>query len=142
MSLSVEDKVEIQESLARRAHASDYPDPDVWVATFSDDGVIEMPSGAVLDLPGGATEMQTVIRGSEELRTFLDGYLPSNPGLRHWLNNIVIDGDGDTATARCFFNLIDTGRGAASVVTGRYINTMKKIDGTWKTTHQKVEMDL
>jgi ketosteroid isomerase-like protein len=141
VTLSLEDRFDIQEHIARRAHASDYPDTDAWVDTFTEDAVLEMPDDVVLELPGGATPMENILRGSDELRAFLDGHLPSMVGLRHWISNIVIEGDGDTATATCMFNLIDTGTGARSVVTGRYINTLKKTAQGWKTSHQKVEMD-
>lgn len=142
MPLPLEDILAIQDNIARRAHASDVdPDVEKWVETWTEDAVLELPPGKTLDLPGGAAAMQTRVEGHQGLRQFLAGHLPSMVGLRHWTNNLVIDGDGDTATAICYFNLIDTGQHARSVVTGRYVNTMRKVDGTWKLAHQVCEMD-
>jgi hypothetical protein len=141
MALSPEDRLEIYELLARRAHASDYPDVDAWVDTFTPDGVLEMPEGVTLDLPGGANDMERFSRGAHELRGFLDSHLPDMVGLRHWLNNIITEGDGKDAKAVCMFNLIDTGNKTESVVSGRYTNTLKKTPQGWKSTYLKVELD-
>jgi ketosteroid isomerase-like protein len=141
MPLTTEDKLDILDNIARRAHYSDYPDTEAWVSTWTDDAVLEMPADVTLELPGGATAMETTIRGHQGLRDFLNGHLPSMVGLRHWTSNVYIEGDGDEAKAVCIFNLIDTGKGGESVVTGRYINTMRKTADGWKLAHQICEMD-
>ncbi len=47
---------------------------------------------------------------------------------RHRVCNMVVDGDGDDATMTAYFALLRE-RGIAA--TGKYVNTMKKIDGQW-----------
>lgn len=138
--LTAEDRIDIQELLARRAHAADYADADAWAATFTDDGVLQQPD-VVLDLPGGASEMQTKVEGTEQLREFIAASFPNIIGLRHWLGNVVTEAAGDGAVAYSYFNVVDTGKGAASVVTGRYTDTLRRTDDGWKTAHLKVEMD-
>ena len=142
MPLPIEDVLAIQDNMARRAHASDVnPDVEKWVETWTEDAVLELPPGATLDLPGGAAEIESRVEGHDGLRKFLAHHLPNMVGLRHWINQVVIEGEGDSATAICYFNLIDTGQHARSVVTGRYVNTMKKVDGVWKLAYQVCEYD-
>jgi hypothetical protein len=139
--LTAEDKIEIHELLARRAQAADYRDVDAWVDTFTSDGVLEQPD-VVLDLPGGASKMRPTVCGSEQLHAFLEASLPNIAGLRHWVGNIITEGTADGAVARSIFNVVDIGKGAASVVTGRYIEVLTRTDHGWRTARLKVEMDM
>ena len=51
------------------------------------------------------------------------------PGARHWVNNLVIDGDGDTAELCCYLNLMRGGEGLSSAT---YNDTRIKQDGNCK----------
>ncbi len=52
MTLLGDDKAAIQELLARRSQAADFADADAWAATWTADGVLELPEGTVLNVPG------------------------------------------------------------------------------------------
>lgn len=127
MSLDAADTLEILQLAARYNHAIDYSDPEAWAGTFTDDGVFE--SGP-----------QT-FTGHAELAQFAGGFAQNMGGARHWTNNHIVDGDGDSATHTCYLNLVQTNDGAKSLITGRYHDTLAKVDGQWRFTHRKVEAD-
>lgn len=138
--LTAADKIEIHELLARRAYAADSHDVAGWVDTFTPDGVLEQPD-VVLDLPGGASKMQTTVSGAEELSAFLEASLPNIVGLRHWISNVITEATDDGAVALSLFNVVDIGKGCASVVTGRYTDIVTRTDDRWKTARLVVQMD-
>ena len=124
MPLSVEDRLAIQELIARYNHAIDGGDPDGWAATFAPDGTFESRG--------------EVHAGTEQLATFARGFQQRLPGARHWNNNLVIDGDGDLATTTCYLQLWREGQLASE---GRYVDTLRKIDGQWRFASRKVVRD-
>lgn len=124
MPLTVEDRLAIQELLARYNHAIDGGDPEGWAATFAPDGTFESRG-----------EVHT---GTEQLATFARGFQQRLPGARHWNNNLVIDGDGEQATTTCYLQLWREGQLASE---GRYVDTLRKIDGQWRFTSRKVVRD-
>ena len=121
-----EDKYEITELAARYNHALDSGDGDAWAATFTDDGVFAS-SGNTLT-------------GTEALAAYArDG---ADPRKRHWTNNLVIDGDGRDATLRCYLHLMLVGApGLETVVTGRYTDQLRRVEGEWKFARRELEID-
>ena len=139
--ISAEERIEIHELLARRAHASDFArDAAAWAATFTADGVLDQPP-VTLNLPGGASEMPTKTSGSAELQTFMATALPNIVGLRHRISNVVVASDDDGAVAYSLFEVVDVHRGGTTVVSGRYTDTLRRINGEWRTSHLIVQMD-
>ena len=66
------------------------------------------------------------------------------PGARHLVSNVSIDGDGDDATARLYLQMWATAGGAAEtklVISGRYEDTLKRNDGTWRFVTRKMLPD-
>ena len=92
MPLSIEDQLDITELMARYNHAIDSSQAEAWADTFTDDAVFEGSAGAV--------------SGREELLAFVRGRDQSNR-IRHWNNNVLIDGDGDDATAKVYLVTFD-----------------------------------
>ncbi len=127
MALDTADIVEILQLAARYNHAIDYGDPEAWAGTFSEDGVFN-----------GGPEPVT---GHEALAQFAGGFETRMGGARHWTNNHVVDGDGDDATHSCYLNLIQTKDGGSSVITGRYDDKLRKVDGQWRFTERNVTPD-
>lgn len=140
MTLSGDDKTAIQELLARRNQAADFADADAWAATWTADGVLELPEGTVLNVPGGS-EMDARIEGRENLRAFVAALLPQLKGSRHWINSVVINGDGDVAQSTCYFSLLNVAEGGLPAHTGVYYDSVRKVDGEWKTRHRRVTFD-
>lgn len=124
MALDAADVVEILQLAARYNHAIDYGDPEAWAGTFAEDGVFN----------GGPNP----VSGHEDLAKFAGGFMS---GAQHWTNNHVVDGDGDSATHTCYLNLIKTDSGANSIITGRYHDSLKKIDGQWRFAERNVTPD-
>jgi ketosteroid isomerase-like protein len=88
--LTFEDKFEITELAARYNYALDTGDGDAWAATFTDDGVFAS-SGSTLT-------------GTEAPAEFARDR--DSAGLRHWTNNLVVDGEGREATLRCYLHVV------------------------------------
>lgn len=127
MPLSTEDKVEILELAARYNHAIDSGDAKGWADTFTPDGVFD--------------SAQAQPAGTEALCAFAEGFAQQLPGARHWTNNHVIDGDGDSATHTCYLNLIQSKDGGKTIATGLYRDELKKVNGKWRFTRRTVRTD-
>jgi len=85
MSLSIEDQLEITDLLNRLNFAIDDRDADAWVACFTSDGSFENPEGRYA--------------GEEQHRKLVAAQV-GLPRCQHTMTNLVIEGDGDQATAR------------------------------------------
>lgn len=129
MPLSATDRLDIQDLLARYNHAIDSGDAAGWAATFVADGTFTS---------GGRTHA-----GTEALAAFAADFHTRMPGSRHWVNNVVIDGDGDQATLRCYLQLLKTGNGepATLVTTARYEDRLRRMDGGWRFVSRSVARD-
>ena len=83
-ALTAEDRLEIQELIARYNRAVDGGDADGWVDTFTPDGVFE-------------SLLVGVHRGHDELRAFADDFVAGSydawTGGQHWIGSVIIDGD-------------------------------------------------
>ncbi len=124
--LTFEDKYEITELAARYNHALDTGDGDAWAATFTDDGVFAS-SGSTLT-------------GTEALAEFARDR--DSAGLRHWTNNLVVDGEGREATLRCYLHVMRVGApGIEIVLTGLYADQLRRVDGEWKFSRRELEID-
>lgn len=112
VGLSVEDRLAIEELVARYNHATDYGDADARAATFTEDGVF--------------TSGDRVRTGREEVRQS-----PHHPGWQHWTGNYVIKGAGDEATLTCYLTLYGVSKPRHMRITGVYRDVLRKVDGEW-----------
>src|SRR5262249_41968196 len=92
MGLSFEDRAEIHELIARYNRAMDSGAVRDWVDTFVPDGEFDGIVGQ--------------FRGHEELLRFAERYWaePQYEKFRHaqhWVNNVIVEGEGDRATLFC-----------------------------------------
>jgi len=114
MPLTVEDRVEMMELVARYNQAIDSGDAEGYADTFTEAGVFQIAG-------------QPEVRGREQLIDMVQRLGPRNS--RHWVNNIVIDGDGDSATMRCYLAVL---RDRQITSTGKYVNILVRVDGAWR----------
>ncbi|MCY3507014.1 MAG: nuclear transport factor 2 family protein [Chloroflexota bacterium] len=121
--LSAEDRLAIMDLSARYCHATDSHNAEAWADTFTADGAIEAPQG--------------VSQGRDALIQFSQGVNTNMPTVRHHVSNLVIDGDGDSATMSSYLNLINTD-GNATVFTAMYEDQLSRVDGEWKFAHRKI----
>ncbi len=121
--LSAEDQLAIMDLSARYCHATDSHDSEGWADTFTADGAIEAPQGTS--------------QGRDALIQFSQGVNTGMPNVRHHISNIVICGEGDSATMKSYLNLINT-EGNATVFTATYEDQIVRVDGEWKFAHRKI----
>ena len=131
MALSVEDQLAIQQLYAKYNHAIDSGNGAGWAATFADDGVFSSATGT--------------FTGSEQLSGFASAF-PARLKARHWINNLVVEGDGPKATGSCYlvlYRLTPGEQPPASVLTTAIYNDelAKAPDGQWRFTKRTVTGD-
>ncbi len=115
MPLTADDRMEMIELVSRYNHTIDNRDAAAWADTFTDDGVFK-------------AEQRDDVRGREALRQMVTSL--GDPGPRHWTTNIVIE-PADDESANMTVDLAVL-QGARVLITGRYINTLRRVDGRWK----------
>ncbi len=123
MPLTVEDRLEIADLVARYNHAVDGGDGDAFAATFTDDGA--------LDAAG------RVIEGRAALATFAKGLPGSVRVPRHIASNLVIDGDSEAGRATLaayvqMYALADDPPRQQVAASGVYDDQLVRVDGRWR----------
>ena len=110
------DKDEIRELTARYCFAVADADTAAILALFCDDGVFKMRNRE--------------FRGMAELKEMYDGTAVAPP--RPFIQNHVIDVDGDNAKGRCAVEIRMVHKGEAYTVAGHYFDTYRRVDGRWR----------
>ena len=121
--LSAEDQLAIMDLSARYCHATDSHNAEAWADTFTADGAIEAPQGTS--------------QGREALIQFSQGVNTGMPTVRHHVSNLVICGEGDSATMSSYLNLINTD-GNATVFTAIYEDEIVRVGDEWKFARRKI----
>lgn len=127
MPLSIEDELDIMDVLARYNHAIDSGDAEAWADTFTADGLFE---GSRDTVKGRAELLEFVRNRDPEVR------------IRHWNNNVLIEGDGDDASMRVYLLSLDVSGPPKLRSSGVYHDTLKRVDGQWKFSHRRVVPDV
>jgi len=140
MPLSQEDRQAVHDLMVRYTFAADIEGPeDDLVALFTEDALMDSP------VSGHYT-------GSDGVRAWfrrLNG-VRRNVQLRHYLSNILIDGDGDRATLKAYFvetkmDLEAIAKGAKVVpeflIAGHYDCVARKSGGRWRFERRTVNVD-
>lgn len=133
------DRAEIEDLQSRYLFAFDWQDAEVYASTFTEDGV--------LDFAGGVIQGREAIK--EEIEVFgelLDrrneALAPERPArIRHYVTNVIIKIDGDTATSRSYwweFNNDQRDRTPYLGAYGHYEDELKKVDGQWLFSKRKI----
>ena len=121
MGLTTDDQLAVRQLVARYSHAMDSGDGAALAETFVDDGVFDA---------GGL-----VLGGRNALEEFALGFPNSVRAPRHVVSNLVIDGEGDQATVQAYVQLYAlVGDPPRQEVThsGKYADTLVKVDGSWR----------
>jgi len=83
-----------------------------------------------------STRHDRVLRGAREARTLFDPvilYDDGTPRTVHQLTNVTVRVDGDTATARSYFTVLQvTGLGLHPTLVGEYRDRFTRSDGGWR----------
>lgn len=118
------DKLEIHELLARYARSVDDRDWDLYRSVFSEDAEIDYTSAGA-------------IAGTrDEVAAFLEGAFAAIPWSQHYITNIEVDLDGDTARVRAmFYNPMQIdGMDEPVSCGGFYHHVMVRAEDGWKST--------
>jgi hypothetical protein len=129
-----EDRAAIEDLQARYHFALDFHDPDVYVSTFTPDGVLDYGSGEV---KGREAIKEVIARMPKPAAT---------PGLRaaaarHNISNIVIRVDGDKAASLSYwFHYSNDNPQRRGVFDGfgHYEDELVKVNGKWLFTKRKI----
>src|SRR5262249_5161243 len=82
-----------------------------------------------------SVRMNTVLRGAAEVRTLYDSILlfdDGTPRTMHQLTNVTVRVDGDRASARSYFTVLQvTGQGMHPILGGEYRDEFARTDDEW-----------
>ena len=128
--LSIEDKLEINELIARYNVAIDSGDAVGWARTFTPDGVFD----GIVGRFEGRDEIADFAR-----RYWTDPQYEDFRSCQHWVNNVLIEGDGDAATPRADHQMVQpTKSGGRILLVARYNDTLRRLDGEWLFSRRRV----
>lgn len=132
MTSLLEDKLAIEERIALYNQAIDEGQYEDFLGCWCEDGVFDGLGGPYV--------------GRAAIRSFTDGYderyRSRLPGLRHFTVNIRSQIEGDEARSTSMLLLTATGsKGAHIVFTGRYQDTLRRVDGQWLFSRRRLEQD-
>ena len=117
-SLSTEDRLAVQELVARYAWALDTSDPDLMVSLFTPDGTFV---GELGSYTGGA-----------ELRAWVEARDQSLRATQHVVSNLMLSLNGGEIVERSLCLIVGPiGTGAAVQSSGFYRGRVVKHDGQW-----------
>ncbi|WP_428540228.1 nuclear transport factor 2 family protein [Rhodopila sp.] len=120
-------KGEIRELLARYCFALDADRFEEMAALFAPDGVWETAFGTGTGRDGIIAQARSIANGPRPKRV-------------HLTTNIVIEVDGDSATARSNWALIqNTPDGPAIASGGAYHDSLVKLEGRWLFEHRSID---
>ena len=129
--ITVDDKIIIQELIAKHNLALDNKNTDEWTNTWTDDGIWSTPFGEAK----GKTELKNMI--NQVTNEFASGK-------RHLSTNIIIEGTpNNTASAQSYLIVTEAKKTPEVVASGTYVDTLKKdANGKWKFLQRKLDIDL
>jgi hypothetical protein len=133
------DRSQIEDLQARYLFAMNWLDAEAYAETFTGDGE--------LDWAGGVARGREAIR--EEVGAMAAAFAaeeaadaPLRPARkRHFITNVVIKVDGDTATSRAYWFIMNNrtaDRKGYSEAYGHYESELRKVDGQWYFTKRKI----
>lgn len=130
-TITIEDKIDIQELIAKYNIALDNKNIDDWTNTWTDDGVWSTPFGEAK----GKTELKNMI--NQVTNEFASGK-------RHLSTNIIIqDAPNNMTTAKSYLIVTEAKKNPEVVASGAYIDTLKKdANSKWKFVQRRLEIDL
>jgi uncharacterized protein (TIGR02246 family) len=121
------DKDEIRELLARYCFALDADRFEEMAALFTPDGVWETAFGTGTGRTGIVAQARSIATEPRPRRV-------------HLTTNVVIELDGDTATARSNWALIQNSPNGPGIGSGgSYSDRLVKVDGRWFFKHRTID---
>jgi hypothetical protein len=127
MNGTLADQLEIGQLLARYTHAADQKTPDVMRDIFAADGHFSI-------------EMLGVdVSGVDEIVGYFEQRRAEGQNLRHIVSNLVVDVDGDTATAQSYLTLMVPGEKPGILALARYLDVLSRTSEGWRISERRLE---
>ena len=129
-----EDRAAIEDLQARYLFALDFHDPDLYVSTFTEDGVLDYGSGEVK----GRQAIKDVIAGMPNPKQVAGKRAGA---ARHNISNIVIKVDGNKASGRSYwFHYSNDNPERRGVFDGfgHYEDELVRVNGKWRFSKRKI----
>src|SRR5215470_13261154 len=128
----MDDRQQIHDLFVRYTTALDAGDVDTIVSCFTEDGALESP-------------VVGVYSGRDGIRAFAERFAhfhEQGAQLRHFISNLAVQVEGDTAHATCYLLNVITRDGRTELMPpGRYDCRLAKVDGRWLFRHRLVVLD-
>lgn len=135
-----EDRALIEDLQARYLFGLDFRDPEAYAATFTEDGVLDYGAGKLQGRDAIAAFVESSRASAEQQRADDTSGLRPAAG-RHNISNIVIEIDGDRATATAYwFHMGNDNpeRSAQLNSFGHYEDELRKVNGEWLFSLRKI----
>ncbi|WP_131738412.1 nuclear transport factor 2 family protein [Actinomadura roseirufa] len=129
MSLSLEDKIAIQELANTHVKHLDAHDVDAWTGLWIPGGTFEATYGT--------------FEGHEAIKEFILGHIAAGKedGARHVMTNFVIEGDGDRATVYSLVVKLQVAQPPFIIATGVYNDVVVRTGEGWRFESRKLDVD-
>jgi hypothetical protein len=130
-----EDRSAIEDLQARYLFAMDFGDPDLYVTTFTEDGVLDIGNGEIR----GRKAIHDVIAKMPNSRTTENGLRPASG--RHNISNIVLKVNGNKAVGRAYwfhYSNNNPERRPMFDGYGHYEDELVKVNGQWLFTKRRI----
>jgi hypothetical protein len=140
VSSYAEDRALIEDLQARYMFALDFRDLDKYIATFTEDGILDIGEGEWR----GRETIRKIIESMprpEDPPAGKDSTKSYPPAGRHSITNIVIKIDGNKASGRAYWFYMSNDnpeRNATLGCYGHYEDEMVKVNGTWLFSKRKI----
>jgi ketosteroid isomerase-like protein len=134
-----QDRAEIEDLMSRYLYAFDWQDAEAYAATFTEDGVLEFAGGT----ERGHEELKTVMRDMavREKAKADASFPPRRHRVRHYVTNLVLEVDGDTARSTSYWwefnNDARAGRPYLGTY-GHYEDELVRVNGRWLFARRKI----
>jgi len=137
------DRAQIEDLQGRYLFAMNWGDFATYASTFTEDGVLDWSRGTV-------TGRDAIRKEAEVLWQVFSGLEPgerpaSAPKRRHFITNVVLDIDEDTAVGRAYWYEFDigmSGRQPFVLAYGHYEDELRKVDGKWLFSKRKIYNEI
>jgi uncharacterized protein (TIGR02246 family) len=128
----MDDRQMINDLFVRYTTALDAGDVETIVGCFTEDGVLESPAVGVYSGHQGIREF------AERFARFRE----RGSQLRHFISNLAVQVDADTARATCYLLTVITRNGMTELMPpGTYDCRLSKTAGQWRFRHRLVVLD-
>jgi uncharacterized protein (TIGR02246 family) len=144
----LEDRIQIEDLMARYIFALDWRDAEGYAATFTEDGTLNYGGGQAV----GREAIAAMVEGLKEREAAAAAEDTSGvrrPRTQHFVTNIVLDiaDDGQSAKGWAYWVAMSNNnpeRAAQVSSYGHYIDELRKVDGAWlfvsrQTVNEQVE---